>query len=73
MNGTDPLRLPNVNWVPLFAVAAAVATVVMCVVTLMSWHEARPHEGAVLRVDYDRDVVQIRDDIREIRNLVRKP
>jgi len=58
------------KWSPVFAGVAAAATLVMCILLFISHHEKRPHAGAISRIEYQHDLKQIRDDIREIRNFV---
>jgi len=63
----------HVNWSNLFAGVAAMAALVVCIVMLLTWHEARPHSGTVTRDEYAEDIKQIRSDIREIRQIVSRP
>jgi len=72
MNGTGQSApaLTKFNWNPFFGGITAAAAVVVCIITLLSWHEARPHDGVVTTERYQKDMDRLLADVREIRQIV---
>lgn len=69
-NGNGNVRMSTVFWL-LGAIGTGVVVVVTAVAGMLSTHSTQPHVGAVRTDEYDRDVRQIRDDMREIREMIR--
>lgn len=70
MNATATTK-PTFSWSPFYGGMTATCALIVAIITLMSWHEVRPHEGAVTQNQYRQDMSRLLEDVREIRLLLK--